>query len=144
MEENKIPGNRCTAVPVRKGTVLVRSELWYTYTTPSHFQRNNIYQEQIYAIQGASLRGRLPPPATLVHKEEWNKMRMNEADRVVHDFRCKLTTCKCQELHAPRKQPGRRMHVRNTYTYSKDGEKEQCCILMRLEIQANPLRITPA
>ena len=72
------------------------------------------------------------------------EQNVNEADREVHDFRCKLTTCKCQELHAPRKQPGRRMHVRNTYTYSKDGEKEQCCILMRLEIQANPLRITPA
>ena len=27
--------------------------------------------------QGASLRGRLPPPATLAHKEELKKMRMN-------------------------------------------------------------------
>ena len=25
----------------------------------------------------------------------------NEADRVVHDFRFKRTTSKCQELHAP-------------------------------------------
>ena len=45
----------------------------------------------------------------------------NEAVREIHDFRCKLTSCKCQELHAPGKQPGRRMHVRNR----KDGEKER-------------------
>ena len=47
-------------------------------------------------IQGASLRRRLPPPATLAHKEEL-KMRTNEAYREVHGFRCKLTTCKCQK-----------------------------------------------
>ena len=47
---------------------------------------------------------------------------MNEADREVHVFRCKLATRKCQELNGPRKQPGRRMHGRNR----KDGEKEQC------------------
>ena len=54
-------------------------------------------------MQGASLRGRLPPPATLAHKEELNSMRMAESHREVHGFRCKLATCKCQELHRPRK-----------------------------------------
>ena len=72
-------------------------------------------------IQGASPRGRLPPPATLAHKE-LNKMRMTESHKEVHGFRCKLATCKCQELPGPPKQPGRRMYGRNT----KDGEKEQC------------------
>ena len=37
----------------------------------------------------------------------------NEADNEVCDLRCKLTSSKCQELHGPRKQPGRHMHVRN-------------------------------
>ena len=41
-------------------------------------------------------------------------MRTNEADRKVHGFRCKLATCKCQELYGPRTQPGRRMHGRNS------------------------------
>ena len=49
-------------------------------------------------------------------------MRNNKADGEVHGFRCKLPTCKCQELHGPRKQPGRRMHGRNR----NGGEKEQC------------------
>ena len=72
-------------------------------------------------IQGASPRGRLPPPATLAHKE-LNKMRMTESHKEVHGFRCKLATCKCQELPGPPKQPGRRMYGRNT----KDGEKQHC------------------
>ena len=70
-------------------------------------------------IQGASLRGRLPPPATLAHKEDLHQMRMNEAGREVRGFRCKLATCTCQELHGPRKQSGRRMHGQNR----KGGEK---------------------
>ena len=37
-------------------------------------------------MQGVSL----PPPAAITHKEELNKMRMNEADREAHGFRCKL------------------------------------------------------
>ena len=57
------------------------------------------------SIQGISLR---PPSVTLAHKEELNKMRMNEANREVHGFRCKLATCRCQELSGSRKQPGRR------------------------------------
>ena len=36
------------------------------------------------SIQGISLR---PPSVTLAHKEELNKMRMNEANREVHGFR---------------------------------------------------------
>ena len=54
-----------------------------------------------------------PPPATLAQKEEMNKMRIDEADREVDGFRCKLATCKCPEFHGPRKQPGRRMYGRN-------------------------------
>ena len=66
-----------------------------------------------YLVQGASLRGRPPSPATLAHNEELNETRLNEADREVLDFRCKLATCKCQELRGPRKQPGRRTRGRN-------------------------------
>ena len=73
-------------------------------------------------IRGASLRGRLRPPATLAHKQEFNKMPMTTSHREVHGFRCKLATCKCQALHGPQKLPGRRMYGRNR----KDGEKEQC------------------
>ena len=59
----------------------------------------------LYVVQGASIRGRLPPSATLAHKVELDKMPRNEADREVHGFRCKLATCRWQELHGPRKQP---------------------------------------
>ena len=38
----------------------------------------------MYVIQGDSLRGRPPSPATLVHNEELNETRLNEADREVH------------------------------------------------------------
>ena len=77
---------------------------------------------RIPVMYKASLRGRHPPPATLSHKEELNKMGMDEADRGVHGFRCKLATWQCQELLCPRKQPGRRMRGRDR----KDGEKVQC------------------
>ena len=55
--------------------------------------------------------GGFKPPATLAHKGI--EQNANGADREVHDFRCKLATCKGQDLHAPGKQPGSRMHVRN-------------------------------
>ena len=45
-------------------------------------------------------------------------MKLAEVD----GFGRKLATCKRQELHGTRKQPGRRIHGRNR----KDGEKEQC------------------
>ena len=61
-------------------------------------------------------------PGTLVHKEGLNNMRTNEADREVNGFRCKLTTCKCQELHGPRRQHGHRIHGRN----GLDREQEHC------------------
>ena len=48
-----------------------------------------------------------------------------------------MTTCKCQEPHAPRQQPGRRVHVRNTYGYERT-ERKQCCILVRIRV--NPHR----
>ena len=53
------------------------------------------------SIQRSSLGGRLPPPATLAHKEEMNKMRMNEVDREVHGFRSKLaiTNAKSSIVH---------------------------------------------
>ena len=38
-------------------------------------------------------------PDTLAHKEGLNKMRMNEADRDVHGFKCKLATCKSSMVH---------------------------------------------
>lgn len=34
-----------------------------------------------------------------------------EQEQMVQHFRCKQATCKFQELHAPGKQPGTRMHV---------------------------------
>ena len=76
--------------------------------------------------QGASLRGRL---RSLTRKNR-NETRINGADREVHDFGCKLTTFKCQELHAPGKQPARRMHARNTP--KEDGEKEQLLYLIEI------------
>ena len=48
-------------------------------------------------------------------------------------IRCKLTTCKCQELHAPGKQPGRRMHASYKYVPGTK-QKEECCIVLRLEL----------
>ena len=67
--------------------------------------------QQGMILQGASLRGRLPPPATLAHKEESIEQNANEADSEVRDFRCKLMTCKCQELHARGYQRERRMYM---------------------------------
>ena len=53
---------------------------------------------------------------------------VNEADVGYRSpIMCKLTTCKCQELHAPGKQPGRRAVRICT------KEKEECCIVLRLE-----------
>ena len=52
------------------------------------------------------------PPDTMAHEKAWSGM----TDRC-----CKVdgptfeATCKCQELHAPRKQKGRRMHVRTYF-----------------------------
>ena len=62
-----------------------------------------VYQVPGILIQGASLRGRLPP-------------------KEVHGFRCKVATCKCQEPPGPPKQPGRRIYGRNR----KDGKKQRC------------------
>ena len=77
----------------------------------------------VVALQRASLRGRLPP-ATLAHKEiiltEQNNV--NEAARELHDFRCKLTTCRCQELYAPVKR--RRMHA----SYKSAREKNKSVV----------------
>ena len=74
-------------------------------------------------IRGASLRGRLRPPATLAHKQEFNKMLMTGSHREVHGFRCKLLErlANAKSSMVPQ-QPGRRMYGRNR----KDGDKEQC------------------
>ena len=50
-----------------------------------------------------------------------NKMRITGPHREVHGFRYKPATCKCQELHGPLKQPGRRMYGRKR----KEGGIEQ-------------------
>ena len=39
---------------------------------------------------------------------------------MVQHFRCKQATCKRHELHAPGKQPGRRMHVRTSFDMYSD------------------------
>ena len=91
----------------------------------------------IAILQGASLSVRLPPPATLAYKfkEELNEMRMNEADREVHDFRCKLATWKMPlALHGLRKQPG----TWTKYEYEQRRRRE------RSSVQANPSLIAPA
>ena len=49
------------------------------------------------------------------------RSKCDESDSEVHEFRCKLTTCKCEEPHAPGYQPGRRIIVR---TASKEGRRE--------------------
>ena len=73
-----------------------------------------------YDVQDARSHGRI-------------KLHVNEAAGEVHNFRCKLTTCKCQELHAPGKQPGRRMHASYKYVPGTK-QKEECCIVLRLEL----------
>ena len=112
--------NRLLRVPIRcrraKIMIIIQGFLRNCHKIVSFLRNSN--------IPGALLRGQVPLPATLAHKEELNKMRLNEVDREVHGFRCKLATCTCQELHGPRKLPGRRMQRRNR----KNGEKEhrQC------------------
>ena len=61
-------------------------------------------------------------------------------DREVHGFRCKLATCKCQELHGPRKQPGRRMHGRRAdFDFFVRFENTACCINARLHAGSSQL-----
>ena len=52
------------------------------------------------------------PSAALPH-EKYIEQNANEADKEVHDFRCQPTTCKTPRAPCPRKQPGRRMHIRH-------------------------------
>ena len=81
------------------------------------------------------------PPAALAHKVECTEQSANQADRQVHDFRYKLTTCKNSRTPCFRKTTRCRMHARNTYV--ERTEKEKCCILLRMEIKASPSRIIP-
>ena len=52
-----------------------------------------------------------------------NRTNCDEADREAYEFRCKLTTCKCQELHVPGYQPGRRMQYLARKVYAKKAKK---------------------
>ena len=56
---------------------------------------------------------RFAPRAASAARYARSRGRMEQlatkTDRDVHDFRCKSTTCECRELHAPRKQSGRRL-----------------------------------
>ena len=69
-----------------------------------------------------------PRAASAAHyaRSQAIEQNVNEADREVHEFRCKLTTCKCQELNARGYQPGRRIMYRHvpgtkcTYEESKE------------------------
>ena len=59
------------------------------------------YQVRV-VLKGASLRGRTSAARYRRSQEGIPvEQNANEADREVHDFRCILTTCKCQELHGP-------------------------------------------
>ena len=50
---------------------------------------------------------------------------IERTDMSTIDFGCQLTTCKCQELHAPGKQSGPRMHAQRT------ERERRACILLR-------------
>ena len=52
-----------------------------------------------------------PRAASAAHyaRSQAIEQNANEADREVHEFRCKLMTCKFQNLHARGYQPGRRI-----------------------------------
>ena len=54
----------------------------------------------------------------------------DEAGREVHVFRCKLTTCKCQELYSSDA----------TCTYEIHRTEGQCYNLLRSKLKANPSR----
>ena len=71
----------------------------------------------ITCIQGTS--------ASRYARSQRTEPNANEAEREVHDFRCKLTTCGCQELHARGYQPGRLMHVQagTKYIGTKKAKK---------------------
>ena len=68
-------------------------------------------------VQGASLRGRHTPPATLTQEGKivWSGQR----EGLCLICKCKLATWKCQEprRHAPGKQPRRHTHEYTAYMY---------------------------
>ena len=82
-------------------------------------------------VRGASLRGRFPPPAALASQGRvWNKVRMNEAGREVHDFYAQADDS--QMPRAPLLQENNQDAACMHHANSKDGEREQCCTLLRL------------
>ena len=90
------------------------------------------------------------PLRSLAHKEEYsNKMRIKADIKYVHAFRCKLlgANWRCANAKSSMLQENNPdaacMHEIHTGR-KKNGEKDQRCTLLRLEIQANPSRITPA
>ena len=60
-----------------------------------------------------------PRAASAAHyaRSQAIQQNANKADREVHELRCKLTTCKFQELHARAYQPGRRIMYRHACTW---------------------------
>ena len=64
----------------------------------------------------------------------------NEADREVHGSRCKLTTCKCQELHARGYQPdavcmylARNIYTKKAKKFRKFPNKKYICRQLQAE-----------
>ena len=84
-------------------------------------------------VQGASLRGRLPLPLRSLRRK--NRTHANESDQEFHDFTCKLTSCKCQTLHAPGYQPG--PHACTKYM-KRTERKQSSIVLLRSKLKANP------
>ena len=109
----------CQDVLLQISHSLTHSKL--VFVLESECSGNLIPDTAVKLLPGASLRGRLPP-AALAHKETTEQNKVNEADRSM--IRCTLTTCKCQELHAPETQSGSRRHASN----------ERVCIVFRLEV----------
>ena len=118
-------------IPKRRNLRLIRQEIIYLVGLLFHALvrvRNNWCSitvsgvTQLQYISRFDFEDGINVPGSFVKYKYYKALRSqgrmeqnaNEADRDVHDLRCKPTTCKCQELHAPGEQPGRRMHVRNT------------------------------
>ena len=83
------------------------------------------------ALPGASIRGRLPPPAKLAQQEEYNNMRMKRTDSPTilgATWRLANANSSMQTTRTP-------------HAYTKYIEREErglCCILLRLEIEVDP------
>ena len=70
------------------------------------------YYPWCYGIQGISRSGRFHPLRWFTRKNGTNGTCSRWSNILAW---CKQATCKRQELHAPGKRPGRRMHVRTYF-----------------------------